>query len=97
MSFRRDGKRWHKHWRDWDAWKEENADLIKAAGLPPFVTGSADDWKSFLLYGYACQEPYGKYVGNFVFDDSELTPDQRDALQHLIRNWESSAGGTKRP
>jgi hypothetical protein len=84
MSFRRDGKTAHQAKQEWDEWKHANADLIPAYGLPPGVFRTRDDWESLLLYGYWCEEYYGKYVGNIDFHLDELTPAQEDALFQLL-------------
>jgi hypothetical protein len=72
MAFRRDGKTADKRQRQWSAWKDANADLISAAGLPPKVTETSGFGNNFLLYGYHCDCYYGKFINKIEFSVDEL-------------------------
>jgi hypothetical protein len=80
VGFRRDGKSAHENSRAWRAWLDEHAALIRAAGLPPAVIRSRDDWAYLLRYGYHCDGPYP----NIDFRLEELSPAQRAALRELL-------------
>ena len=45
MTFRRDGKTDHARTLAWQAWLGANAALLWAAGLPPSVLRTPDDWR----------------------------------------------------
>lgn len=88
MAFRRDGKTAHDKQQEWSVWQDSNADLITAAGLPPNVTRSRNDWQYFLGYGYHCDDYYGKFINNIEFSVDELDGSRRDALRQLLTAWE---------
>jgi hypothetical protein len=41
----------------WNRFVERNAHVIAAAGLPPAVTASIDDWDAFLTHGSIANDP----------------------------------------
>jgi hypothetical protein len=84
MSFRRDGEVNHREQREWEAWKELHADLLRECGLPLGVLRSRRDWLYLLRYGYWCEDYYGKHVNNIDFDLNELSPEQTSAFRQLL-------------
>jgi hypothetical protein len=80
MGFRRDGKTENARSRSWHAWLDANAVLLRAAGLPPFVLRTPDDWKYLLRYGYHCTDPYPA----IDFRLEELSVEQRAAFRELL-------------
>ena len=51
MGYKRDGKKLLHDDAEWKKWRKENADLIKASGLPELVVLDADHWYDFLDHG----------------------------------------------
>jgi hypothetical protein len=80
MGFRRDGKSAFARARDWRAWLDANASLLRASGLPPSVLRSARDWQYLLRYGYHCAGPYP----DIDFRLEELNGTQRAAFRDLL-------------
>ncbi len=80
MSFRRGSKAIHQQSRQWAEWLAVHVELLRAAGLPPSVLRSRDDWEYLLRYGYHCGEAYP----DIDFHLEELTPSQKVAFQNLL-------------
>lgn len=80
MAYMRDGKSACLARRQWRAWREANAALIEAAGLPPVVLRSQNDWDYLLRYGYHCSGGYPHI--DFLLED--LSESQTAALRALL-------------
>jgi hypothetical protein len=88
MGFRRNGKKAHQTNSEWATWKDENAELVRAAGLPLFVLRTRLEWDRFLDHGYACAVAWGMSVRNIDFDVEDLDESQRAALRRLLTDHE---------
>jgi hypothetical protein len=80
MSFRRPKLNRPKEDRRWRDWLSQNAGALRAAGLPPEVTASADHWKDFLDNGHLHWHPESD--AGFSFD--QLTPDEMRRLLAVL-------------
>jgi hypothetical protein len=79
MGFRQVGKRAHVDRREWQAWLERHAELLRMARLPPQVLATRADWEYLLRYGYHA-DPYPE----IDFRLEELNPAQRAAFRLLL-------------
>jgi hypothetical protein len=80
MRFQRKGKDAHEEFVRWQAWKDANAALLQAAGLPLSVLRSRKDWDYLLRYGYHCEGVYP----NIDFNLDEMTEAQLVAFRELL-------------
>jgi hypothetical protein len=81
MSFRRKGKEAHEESVQWQAWKDANEELLRAAGMPFCVLRTRGDWDYLIRYGYHCAGTYA----NIDYKLDDMTESQRAAFRELLK------------
>jgi len=65
---------------EWQRFVAANARIIIAAGLPPAVTASIENWDDFLMHGSLASDPGALSI-------EQLAPRQYESLKELVANY----------